>query len=152
MFRSIVYFAGAIRGDRVAAEAMIALVDFLKELGVSVPSEHVRTVDPVKYFDEKIGKGSKLSEEEIERQDTEWVNQATHLLAEVSGASTGTGIEISHARAHGKKILCLYRKDRELVVSAMVRGMTKKRYPNVSIKTYTSLDEAKAFVKEFIFV
>ena len=50
----------------------------------------------------------------MERQDIEWLDQATHVIAEISGVSTGTGREIEYARTKGvlgktpAKILCLY--------------------------------------------
>ena len=85
-----------------------------------------------------------------------WLDQATHLIAEISGASTGVGREIEYARTKshfGKipaKILCLYDIKREWYASPMVRGMDPDPYPNISVRSYTDVENAKEVVPEFI--
>ena len=153
----IVYFAGAIRGERMMAEAMGEMVSFIKNLGLPVLTEHVVTGDPIATLAKKIGKSKEdLTAEDIEKQDIEWLNQATHVIAEISGASTGTGREIEYARTKGElgkkpaKILCLYHADREFYASPMVRGMTQDRYPNILIRKYVTTDEAQGIIRRFL--
>lgn len=153
----IVYFAGAIRGDRSLAYAMREIVAFVQNLGIPVLTEHVVSNDPVATFANKIGKEkANLLPEDIERQDIAWLAQATHVIAEISGASTGTGREIEYARTKGNlgqvhaQILCLYHKDREYFASPMIRGMTPDRYPNVTIRSYANTNEIASLVKEFL--
>src|SRR3989344_4812651 len=126
-----VYFAGAIRGDRTLAEVIIKLVNYIKtDLNLQVLTEHVGSEKPIETFAEKIGKSvENLSAEDIEKQDIDWLNQSSHIIAEISGASTGTGREIEYARTKehfGKtptKVLCIYNQDREYFASPMIRGM-----------------------------
>lgn len=118
----------------------------MKDCGIKVLTEHVG-----KNLTDK-----ELTAEEIERRDIEWLNQATHIIAEISGASTGTGREIEYARVKHEfgKIpannLCLYQKDREFYASPMIRGMTPDRYPNIMVKSYDDIDNVKEIIKEFL--
>ena len=153
----IVYFAGAIRGDRVMGYMIQEIVGYIKGLGFQVLTEHVGSDDPIATFASKIGKTKDtLTAEDIESQDIAWLDQATHVIAEISGASTGTGREIEYARVKGvlgktpSQILCLYHSDREFYASPMVRGMSQSKYPNVRIKKYKDLSETKVIIKNFL--
>src|SRR3989344_1849154 len=153
-----VYFAGAIRGDRIVADTIKYLIDYIKiNLQIPVLSEHVGSENPVEEFARKIKKSiDDLLAEDIETQDIQWLDQSTHVIAEISGASTGTGREIEYARTKdhfGKipaKILVLYHREREYSASPMIRGMKSEKYPNVTVKNYDTLDEAKDIVKDFL--
>jgi len=48
------------------------------------------------------------------------------------------------------KVLCLYHKDREFFASPMIRGMTPDRYPNVTVRSYADIAEAKSLIKKFL--
>lgn len=157
MNNKIVYFAGAIRGDRAVATTMLALVRFIQELGLPVLTEHVAAEDPIATFASKIGKTKdNLLAEDVEQQDITWLDQATHVVAEISGASTGTGREIEYARNKehfGKtpaKVLVLYNSKREFFASPMIRGMTTDRYLNVVIRSYATLEDAQGIIREFL--
>lgn len=152
-----IYFAGAIRGDRIMAETMQKIVSYIKDLGFIVLTEHVGTEDPIATFAGKIGKTKEnLTAEDIEKQDIQWLDQSTHVIAEISGASTGTGREIEYARTKGNfgkmpaKILCVYRKDREFYASPMIRGMSEDKYPNIKIKSYKNTKGLKKIINEFL--
>jgi len=153
----IIYFAGAIRGDRSLAHVMREIVEFVQGFGLTVLTEHVIADDPIATFAGKVGKEkADLLAEDVERQDIAWLDQATHVIAEISGASTGTGREIEYARTKGSfgkteaRVLCLYHKDREFSASPMVRGMIPDRYPNIAIRSYADVAEAKSLVKKFL--
>ena len=153
----LVYFAAAIRGDRVVAEDVRMMIQFIQEKGISVLSEHVGAADPVAMFAHRVGKRKdEVTKIDIERQDIAWLDEATHVIAEISGASTGTGREIEHGRVKGElgktpaKVLCLYRQDREFSASAMIRGMTPDRYPNVMVLSYANLDDALSHILSFL--
>ncbi len=157
MLDVLVYFGGAIRGDRVVAREMRELIRFIQSLGVPVLTEHIASDDPIETFAGKIGKSKEaLTAEDIELQDITWLDSATHVIAEISGASTETGREIEYARTKHVfnkvpcKVLCLYREDREWYASPMIRGMTPDRYPNVSVRSYTNIDEAKKLAAIFL--
>ncbi len=153
-----VYFAGAIRGDRRAAKTIITLIHYVKtELGLPVLTEHVGSERPVEEFARKIGKKvEELLAEDIEERDISWLDQSSHIVAEISGASTGTGREIEYARTKGylggvpAKVLCIYDLDGEYFASPMIRGMRPEKYPNVFIKSYRNLEEAKEIVRRFL--
>ena len=153
----IIYFAGAIRGDRSLAHVMREIVEFVQSLGLAVLTEHVIADDPIATFAGKVGKEkADLLAEDVERQDIAWLDQATHVVAEISGASTGTGREIEYARTKGSfgkvnaKVLCLYHTEREFFASPMVRGMTPDRYPNVAVRSYADVAEAKSLIEKFL--
>jgi len=153
----VVYFAGAIRGDRSLAYVMREIVEYVQSLGLIVLTEHVIADDPIATLAGKVEKEKvDLLAEDIERQDIAWLDQATHVIAEISGASTGTGREIEYARTKGyfgkvhAKVLCLYHAEREFFASPMVRGMTPDRYSNVVIKSYTDSEEVKLLIKKFL--
>lgn len=152
-----IYFAGAIRGDRRLKKNFQELVRYIQRLGHIVLTEHVGRKHPIASLAKKLGETTKeLTAEQIEKRDIEWLNSATCVIAEISGASTGTGREIEYARTKhhfGKtpaKILCLYYKDREFNASPMIRGMTHDRYPNIWILSYRTLREAKKLIKDFL--
>ena len=152
-----VYFAGAIRGDRSAGEAMGEMVQFIKSLGFRVLSEHVGAKNPTEVMDATLGRiDADLTAEEIEKRDIAWLDEAPYVIAEVTGASTGTGREIEYARTKenfGKipaKILCLYRRDREFFASPMIRGMLPDRYSNVSVSAYDTFEDAKKLIEAFL--
>ncbi len=155
--KPIVYFAGAIRGDRIAAQTMRSIVGWIQQQGLTVLTEHVVADDPIATFADKVSKHKDdLSASDIETQDISWLDQATHVVAEISGASTGTGREIEYARTkhrEGKvpaKVLCLYNVEREFYASPMVRGMTPDRYPNVKVASYKDVNEAKQIIGGFL--
>jgi len=142
-----IYFAGAIRGDRVEAENIIALIRYIQELGHEVLTEHIA---------EKNISDASMKAEDIEKRDILWLDSATHVIAEISGASTGTGREIEYARTKhhfGKTkahILCLYDETRKFFASPMIRGMTPERYENITVKKYKDLQGAKEIIKKFL--
>ena len=139
------------------ADTMHAIVAYIKELGFPVLTEHVSEADPILAFAEKIGKTKEnLTAIDVETQDTAWLDQATHVIAEISGASTGTGREIEYARTKGQlgkvpaQVLCLYQEEREFYASSMIRGMNKIRYPNITVTEYKDMTEVKAIIEKFL--
>lgn len=154
---SNVYVAGAIRGDRSRAAVIRAFIEHIQSLGFTVLSEHLAAEHPNEALAAVIGVPYKdLTVEQIEKQDINWLDQAAYVIAEVSGASTGTGREVEYARlkhTFGKTpaaILCLYQTSVEENVSAMIRGMTPDRYQNVTVRPYASIEEAKDVIKAFL--
>ncbi len=154
---AIVYFAGAIRGDRVAAAEMREIVLYIRLLGLNVLTEHIIEPDPFEAHAKAMGvEKANITAEDIERQDMAWLDQATHVVAEISGSSTGTGRIIEYGRLKGQfgkvpaKVLCLYREDRRKIASPLVRGMTQDRYPNVEVYAYKDSAEMKKIIKDFL--
>ena len=156
MDKKVVYFAGSVRGDRCAVKTMKFLIESIQAEGIPVLSEHIIADNPAKALLKKAKEKKMTEAETIEHQDMAWLNQANHVIAEVSGASTGTGREIEYARLKEQigekptKILAIYLKRRELLVSAMILGMKSDRYPNVAVRPYETEKEAWGIIKEFL--
>lgn len=79
------------------------------------------------------------------------------IIFEVSVPSLGTGVEIAHAYLRPRMglkaipILILYEKDYwPHNLSTMIRGLTNETAPMASIKEYTSLDDVKVFIADFL--
>lgn len=148
-----VYFAGSITGDRSFAGMFKEIIAAIQASNARVLTEHFALDNPNAHLAEFLGKKyEELTPEDIERQDTAWINEATHVVAEISSPSTGTGREIEYARSkhlYGNipaEILCLYHKDSK--PSKMITGMGD-RYPNVRVVGYGSADEMREIVKKF---
>jgi 2'-deoxynucleoside 5'-phosphate N-hydrolase len=133
-----IYYAMSISGEQNtdSDETNKSLIDFLKNYG-EVLTEHFS--NPL-----IIGTGEKLlSDKAIHDRDLNWLLSSDVIVAEVSNVSLGVGYEIGRAAEHNKRILCLRRKsDKRL--SAMISGCEK-----LTLKEYTSIEEAKNFIKEF---
>ncbi len=109
-----IYFAGAIRGGREDAELYTTLIQFLNTCG-TVLTEHVGN-------DALLEKELFLSEEEIFDRDILWLEQADLLIAEVSTPSLGVGYELAVAERLGIPCYCLFRKQQNRTLSAMIGG------------------------------
>lgn len=153
----LVYFAGAIQGNRVAVDAIREIISFIKLRGIGVLTEHLFGEDRFEFFSRMTGiRKEDIVADDIERVNVGMLDLATHLIAEVSGASTGTGMEIRYAmHKHflGKvpaRTLLLYCEDKKSHVSNMVKGMNPLRYPTVTVCSYKDATEAKKIVAEFL--
>ena len=67
------------------------------------------------------------------------------MVAEVTVPSLGVGYEIGRAVEAGKKTLCLYRPQEGKRLSAMIAGC-----PDVTIRPYETVEEAKDILREFL--
>jgi nucleoside 2-deoxyribosyltransferase len=86
-----------------------------------------------------------LSDKQIHDRDMKWVREADVLVAEVSVASLGVGYEIGRAIEWGKPVLCLFHKDSELTLSAMIAGSE-----GVENHSYRSLEEMSEILSGFL--
>jgi 2'-deoxynucleoside 5'-phosphate N-hydrolase len=111
-----VYFAGSITGGRDDQEIYFKIINFLKEKGYAVLTEHIG--------DKNLSSSGEtnFSSEEIFKKDLEWIKIADILIAEVTQVSLGVGYEIGFAESIGKKIICLYREGSEKKLSCMISG------------------------------
>ncbi len=150
-----VYFAGSITGDRSKAGNFKYIISYMQQLGVKVLTEHFGLDNPNMRLAEIINKKYEdLTAEDIERQDTAWIDECTHVVAEISAPSTGTGREVEYARSkhlYGHvpaKVLCLYAADSN--PTKMITGMTPERYPNVTVRGYKDLEDVHDILKDFL--
>jgi len=132
-----IYFAGAIRGGREDAALYRGLIQLLKTFG-TVLTEHVGD-------ETLLGEEQALSEEEIYDRDMQWLAKADLLISEVSTPSLGVGYELAIAEKLGLPCLCLFRKQHNKRLSAMISGNT---YFHTVI--YSEFSEAQKHIKQFI--
>lgn len=127
-----IYFSGSIRGGRQDAKLYEQLINEIKKYG-DVLTEYVGSPDI----------SHEPSDNEIHDQDMEWLEEADILIGEVTTPSHGVGYEIGRAVALDKKVCCLYRKQDNQSVSAMINGS-----PSVDCYEYSTIEEAKSLVRQ----
>ena len=81
----------------------------------------------------------------IHDRDMAWLSACDLVVAEVSTPSLGVGYELGWATALDKPVLCLHRTISGRPLSAMIAGS-----PGIQTAAYSSLDEAKTIMEEFI--
>ncbi|MDP2765901.1 MAG: nucleoside 2-deoxyribosyltransferase [Candidatus Methanoperedens sp.] len=108
-----IFFAGSIRSGRNLMPVYKQIIQLLKKMGHTIVSEHVAST-PLEEAE------ARLTDEEIFKSDTGFIDECDCLIAEVTMPSTGVGYEICYAVSKGKRVLCLYKKGTN--VSAMVLG------------------------------
>lgn len=109
-----VYFACAIKGGGDTSNYLIIL-DAIKHAGGDVLSE-IFVHDAI-----NLG-GSPLPSKDIYKRDIGMIQAADVVIAEVSNPSLGVGYELAYAEKLGRPILCLFNKDSDKSLSAMVAG------------------------------
>ena len=88
-----------------------------------------------------------ITDSEIFIRDINWINNSKLLIAEVSGASTGVGYEISYT-LHQKKIPVLALAHINVKrVTAMLTGCDNEL---LTLKRYTDRNELKNIITNFI--
>lgn len=130
-----VYFCGSIRGGRSDREIYAQLIKHISQYA-TVLTEHIG--------DEAVAADHKLTDKQIHDRDMEWLEESDLIIAEVSQISLGVGYEIGRAIEIGKPVVCLYRRNADRQLSAMISGCAE-------IKTfhYSTLDEAKEILNTY---
>ena len=131
-----IYFAGSIRGGREDVKIYTEIINHLRKYG-DVLTEHV--ADPT-LADEGE---QNLSDKKIHNRDMDWLKQSEVIVAEVSVPSLGVGYEIRAAVELQKKILCLYRRQKDRNLSAMIGGNTE-----ISVGKYNRMEEAFKIIND----
>lgn len=133
-----VYFACAIKGGGDTSN-YLGIVEALKANGADVISE-IFVKDVLMYG------GSPLPADQIYERDIQMIKDADFVVAEVSNPSLGVGYELAFAEKLGRPILCLFNKDSEKSLSAMVTGNT---YNHIAYYNGNSLplDDITNFLK-----
>ena len=132
-----IYFAGAIRGERDDVALYQRLIAHLNTHG-NVLTEHVGDVD-VELREERE------TDCAIHARDMTWLFAADVVIAEVTQPSLGVGYEIGRAVEHHKPILCLYRPQQGMKLSAMIASNRQ-----LVVKEYHSFSEAKAIIDSYM--
>lgn len=101
------YCAGAIRGELFYKEYFDKITKIVEEFGV--PLTEKRLYDMYSIRDYADLKEQIAQEKLVAKRDRQMIARSRAIIAEISGASTGTGWEICYAtRIHRKPALCLH--------------------------------------------
>ena len=133
-----IYFAGSIRAGRDDAAIYETMITWLRSYG-EVLTEHVG--DPALSAAGDDGPGDRY----IHDRDMAWLASCDLVVAEVTTPSLGVGYELGWATALAKPVLCLHRTLFGRPLSAMIGGS-----PGIQAAAYSSMDEAKRIMEEFI--
>ena len=82
---------------------------------------------------------------EIHNRDMNRLFSSDVVIADVTITSLGVGYELGRAVEHHKPIVCLYKWENDTSLSAMIDGS-----PWITVRTYTTLEEAKLYMENFI--
>lgn len=132
-----IYFAGSIRGGRDDAELYADLVEHLEQYG-EVLTEHVGDEDLSDEGQEEP------TDRQIYEKDMDWLRRADVIVAEVTTPSLGVGYELGKAEEAGTDVLCLFREDADVMLSAMVAGN-----PDLPVVRYNDFMGAKEGIDAF---
>ncbi len=110
-----IYFAGSIRGGRVDAGLYARMIDFIKEKGHVVLTEHVG------HPELNLLEQGKDRDGAIYAQDTAWLRESDLLIGECTCPSLGVGYELAYAERFGKPC-CLFYDRTRTQLSAMLTG------------------------------
>lgn len=164
-----IYYSGSIRGAKeLDPNFAWEIVQFMKENGANVLSEHVaaRNIDEM---DRIRAEKMNITVEElrsipretyvkdvIRKQDLEWVDEATQVVALVNAPSHGVGMELQEAILKPRlglnetPILCLIHKDLVGHLSGMVTGVRTEESSKFYVRSYESLADAQVTIFEFL--
>lgn len=106
-----IYFAGSIRGGRVDARLYKEIIDYLKEKGHIVLTEHVGDISLVETINDKG----------IYERDIDFMKKSDILIAECTCPSLGVGYELAYAEKLNIKSYIFYDKNKTHL-SAMLTG------------------------------
>jgi len=144
-----VYCAGAIRGKLFNKEYFEKIIRIAKELGAHPKTEKsgghkVYQVYPLENF--SGADIQNVRDKLVAERDREWIRESTVVIAEFSGASTGTGWEVCYAtRVERKPTLCLFHK--KSVPSLMIK-QDNSEYTIVQM--YKNESEFENYVRCFL--
>jgi len=161
-----VYYSGSIKGTpEPDPEFPLKLVQYMAQNGADVLSEHVASRNPQEMEEIRARRIGKTIQElqknpkpwfAIRRQDIDWVNEATHVVALVNSPSLGVGMEVQRALDKPKlgmnetPILCLVQEDIFPKLSFMIRGITSQESPLFQLQTYKDLEQAQQNIFNFL--
>ncbi|HNY92336.1 MAG TPA: nucleoside 2-deoxyribosyltransferase [bacterium] len=123
-----IYFAASISGGRRYLPACTRMVEFLKDLGHTVLTEHIVAPDV-------LSGEMNFTAQQIYERDTAWLESCDRVVAEVSNPSLGVGYEICYALHFGKPVIALHEEG--LFISRMITGISQ---PGITVTAYR--DEA----------
>jgi len=165
-----IYFSGSIKGAQEPdPEFAWKLVQYMVQGGANVLSEHVAARNKEEMEEiraKKMGMSVKqfldmpreiYIRDVVRKTDTEWVDEASHLVALVNAPSHGVGMEIERAILKPERglpltpILCLVREDLLSNLSGMVKGVSwENDKALLFVETYKTLQDANFTLHKFL--
>lgn len=133
-----IYFGASVRGGRDDAQFYHDLVELLKTKG-KVLTEHLGSLTLTSDGEKNI------TSKEVYERDIDWLESADVLIAEVTHASLGVGMELMYAVHKRIPVLCLYRDVPGKKMSRMVLGCD-----GIVSKVYKDLAQAQKHIDEFL--
>jgi nucleoside 2-deoxyribosyltransferase len=124
-----IYLACTVRGDRVALDAARVLCARLEEAGHTVPTKHL-------LADDADAAEAALTARAVYERDMARLERCDILVAEASGSSYGVGFEVGYvlgrSTATTKRVVLLYKRDREDRISRFIPGVTHQRCTTIA--------------------
>ena len=131
-----IYFAGSIRGGRDDRAIYASIIEILQQKGV-VLTEHLE-------IETRDGDGEEENKTIFER-DSEWLDEADMIIAEVTQPSLGVGYAIARAECMNKPVMCLYRRVPDRNISPTILGND-----HITIHAYTNVGDIEPLVEAFL--
>ena len=110
-----IYFSGSIRGGRDDVDIYRQIINYLQSFG-EVLTEHIGNSSL-----QSSGE-TQTDDKEIHDRDMELLLESDLVIAEVTNPSLGVGYEIARALEYDKRVICIYRKQENKRISAMILG------------------------------
>lgn len=155
-----IYFSGPIvvakDGD---SDFNWELVQFMKEKGAKVLSEHVggRNQDERNIlFRKNTGVEDESNDSVVRTADIRWVDECHVMVSVINRASFGIGMEMQRAIDKPKMgknftpILCLLSNEITARQSKMITGITDDENPGFTVARYGTTEEAKQAIFNFL--
>ena len=162
-----VFYGTALQGEKDRGSRSTVhqtLHDYITQQGPVVVFDHITSQSLSEARDKLTHSLGELPADDLERRIfvRDKMIEAIEgdigaAIFEVSVPSLGTGIELAHAYLRPRMglseipILALYQKDYwPNKLSSMVRGISREKAPMFEVRDYTTLNEAKSHVKQFL--
>lgn len=162
-----IFYGAAIQGEKTRgdrANIHLAIMQFIKDQGFNIVSSHTsgKTREETNdLLEEAFGSLPPTGQERMVIVRGKMIEGVEGDIAaaifEVSTPSLGTGIEIAHTYLRPRMgltqipILFLYQKDHwPNNLSTMIKGIPQEEFPNVQLREYKDLSEARTHVAGFL--
>ena len=138
------YCAGAIRGEIFDGKYFDRIIQIVKEFGIPETEKVGYKLYPLESYTN--GEKRITGEKRVAERDRKWIRHSRAMIAEVSGASTGTGWEICFAtRVVRIPALCLYHSS---VLPSLMIKQDNAKY--TIVQEYSDESEFETYVRCFL--